>query len=689
MEGISPASLALCEPKLELVSAFVSATEHEARANSPARAHPAVAKVGAWCVAGGWLLIGLSKLVLVNTFGAAPHRLSTRLLHHGVELGRHVGLGMAFGVVAYVWLRVGPRSRRLRACAVTVLALVLGTLFLSSDLSGLAERTADVVGLSPPRLLASLVLGVALVLAALVEFALHARLGYWPLLPLGAAVVLQYLDSTVSPMANSGAHFFLSWMSAVCVAPCLGPLAARWAGSPWVNGRWVRFAVWPVVGLWFFWSVAAPQRHSVQIDIARWPANLMGMRLNLPFAVTPSRAGRTDVTNPFFADRSRLPHLPPSARRLLPADAIVVVISIDSLRADVFGSAEQAAYMPTVSRLRAAGVSFEAARAPGSQTVVALAGISTGTYFSQQYWTREPDDYEYWLAHDKSRHFATDLVQAGVNALALPAAHWMQADWGLLRGFHRNEFDESLARWSTGEEVTQRLLEALDSHRAGPTLLFAHYLDSHAPFVRGGEHGSPKELYLRSLGFVDQQVAQLVATVEAQGARQRTLFIITGDHGEAFGEHNMYFHGNTLYDELLRVPLIVSGAQLAPARIHTPVSLVDLGPTLLDLHGLPTPASFMGQSLVPLLEGRAMVFERPIVAEGLLRQAMVFDDGYKVIRNQREQSVELYNLSVDPGENHNLSDDVDLSVEEHLLALDFFFEVHTQRSHGYRPPLRK
>jgi arylsulfatase A-like enzyme len=84
-----------------------------------------------------------------------------------------------------------------------------------------------------------------------------------------------------------------------------------------------------------------------------------------------------------------------------------------------------------------------------------------------------------------------------------------------------------------------------------------------------------------------------------------------------------------------------------------------------------------------------MTFDRPIVAEGLLRQAMIFDDGYKVIRDQRDETVEIYNLATDPGEAHNLSDDVDLSTEEHLLALDRFFEVHTYRADGYTPPLRK
>ncbi len=662
-------------------------TSEAARLQARARALQ-TAWIGAWSVAGGWLLLGLTKLVLVNLLGAPPRDASTRLLHHAIELGRHAGVGAAFGLVAYLWLRFGSGSRWRRVASVSALALALGTLLLRADLAGVAVRASSLDGVSAPRLLVGLVAAVALVVALLVELVLYTRRGYPVLVPLALAAVLQYLDSTVSPMANAGAHFFLSWMSAACAAPLVLPLASRWSQSPWLRGRTLLFAG-PFMLLWSAWAVLVPQRHSVQVDIARWPGNLTALRLSPSSGPVLNPRAESGAGNPFFADRRSLPPVPAAAHHAWPTDAIVLVLSIDSLRADVLEHPDRAAHMPTLSSLSAAGVTFTWARAPGSQTVVTLAGLSTGRYFSQQYWTSKDDDYEYWLSRDDSPHFATDLTRAGVSTVAVPTAHWMQQDWGLLRGFGFNEFDKRLSRWGEGEEVTARLLDALSAHPSGPLLLFAHYLDSHAPFSRGGKDGPPQELYLKSLSFVDAQIARLLTAIEARGDLGRTLFIVTGDHGEAFGEHNMYFHGNTLYDELLRVPLVFGGMGLKPARVEVPVSLIDLPSTLLDLYGLPAPASFMGQSLVPFLKGETRTFERPIVAEGLLRQAMIFDDGYKVIRNQRDQSIELYDLTRDPGETHNLSDDVDLSSEQHLLALDHFFQIHTCREPGYVPPLRK
>jgi arylsulfatase A-like enzyme len=643
--------------------------------------------LGATSVAGGWLLVGLTKLVLVNLFGAPAQDSRTRLLHHAIELGRHAGVGAAFGLLVYLWLRFGSESRWRRVAAVSALALTLGMLLLRADLAGVAVRASSLDGASAPRLLTGLVAVVALAVALLVELVLYTRRGYWLLVPLALAALLQYLDSTVSPMANAGAHFFLSWMSAACAASFVPPLASRWSRSRRATGRALLLAG-AVAWSWSAWAVLVPQPHSVQVDISRWPANLRALRLSPSSGRALTAGGESRVGNPFFADRRNLPPVPASAHAW-PTDVIVLVISIDSLRADVLEHPDQAAHMPTLSGLAAGGVTFEWARAPGTQTVVTLAGLSTGRYFSQQYWTSKEDDYEYWLSRDDSPHFATDLTRAGVPTVAVPTAHWMQQDWGLLRGFGFNEFDPRLSRWGEGEETTGRLLDALSAHPSGPLLLFAHYLDSHAPFTRGGKGASPQELYLKALRFVDDQLARLLAAIEARGDLGRTLFVVTGDHGEAFGEHNMYFHGNTLYDELLRVPLVFGGLTLTPARIDVPVSLVDLPSTLLGVYGLPSPASFMGQSLVPFLLGETRTFERPIVAEGLLRQAMIFGDGYKVIRDQRDQTIEIYDLTRDPGEIYNLSDDVDLSSEEHLQALDQFFRIHTCREPGYVPPLRK
>jgi arylsulfatase A-like enzyme len=245
------------------------------------------------------------------------------------------------------------------------------------------------------------------------------------------------------------------------------------------------------------------------------------------------------------------------------------------------------------------------------------------------------------------------------------------------------------SNWVAGEALTAQLLATLEKNQARSALYWVHYLDSHDPFDKATKRGSKFKRYLKALGVVDGYLGELLGAITRLGLAERTLLIVASDHGEAFGEHGSAFHGNTLYDELLRVPLIAHGPGVTAREIPAAVSLIDLAPTILDWFGVPTPAAFMGESLVPLLQGENRSFSRPIVAETRLKQAMVFDDGYKVIRDLQRQTLELYDLGSDPGELRNLSDDIDAEQDEHVLLMRSFFQVHTYRANGYRVPYVK
>ena len=193
---------------------------------------------------------------------------------------------------------------------------------------------------------------------------------------------------------------------------------------------------------------------------------------------------------------------------------------------------------------------------------------------------------------------------------------------------------------------------------------------------------------LAEIGVVDQQIQRLKKDLADMGLAPRTTLIVTADHGEAFGEHGTQFHATTLYDELLRVPLIISSPGVRPRQVSEPVSLVDLGPTVLDLMGVPTPGHFMGQSLVPFLRGESPVLTRPIVAEGRLKRAMVFPDGKKAIVDDRHGTIEVYDLRSDPKEERNLFDE-NRDAEAHEAVLRAFLEGHTIKRSGYRVPYRR
>jgi arylsulfatase A-like enzyme len=234
-----------------------------------------------------------------------------------------------------------------------------------------------------------------------------------------------------------------------------------------------------------------------------------------------------------------------------------------------------------------------------------------------------------------------------------------------------------------------RLLPLLEEHQGGPLFAFAHMLDAHSPYNSVVRHGPPFERYVAEVGAVDAQLKRLRTALSKPSIKDRACLIVYSDHGEAFGEHGLTFHGQALYDVLLRVPLMIWTPGRRSARIDTPVSLVDIGPTVLDLFGLATPGTSMGQSLAPLLTGDEPALTRPIVAEARLKRAMVFPDGVKIIHDTRMRTVQLYDLRKDPKEEDNLFDGDSDDARRRLGLLKRLFDAHALDRPGYRPPYRK
>ncbi len=124
--------------------------------------------------------------------------------------------------------------------------------------------------------------------------------------------------------------------------------------------------------------------------------------------------------------------------------------------------------------------------------------------------------------------------------------------------------------------------------------------------------------YKGGILYADNELSRLVSALERFGLSERTVLIVTSDHGEAFGEHGVVGHGRHLIEELLHVPLLVRAPDLAPrgGRVGQAVSLVDIAPTILDLADLPTPPTMQGRSLVAVLSGDQGVAPVPVYSEG-------------------------------------------------------------------------
>ncbi|MBC8327939.1 MAG: sulfatase [Planctomycetes bacterium] len=350
-----------------------------------------------------------------------------------------------------------------------------------------------------------------------------------------------------------------------------------------------------------------------------------------------------------------LPTAPPPASA--PAAAVdVVLISIDTLRADAV-LAGSGIETPTLDRLRAEGLAAAFARSSGNQTLPGHAGMLSGLgagrhrvldntvpfpaelpllseYFQGAGWRtaaymsnyvlnrRFGTDRGWDLFDDSNSHFRDPrLATVGRTWLGWITSkeqfRWL-AEHILFREGDRSRQLE----WSTtqGIRTTAAGLALLDqAYRDEPPLfLFLHYMDAHRPYrapapwrgrhtagltpVEDGDEDSAlarlhqHASYFEEVEFLDACLGRILAKIEAGG--RPTVIVVTSDHGEFFGEHGLYGHGQHVFEPVVRVPLLFWGAGVASAELDE-VHLADLAPTLLGLAGIPfDPATMDGLDLL-------------------------------------------------------------------------------------------
>ena len=160
--------------------------------------------------------------------------------------------------------------------------------------------------------------------------------------------------------------------------------------------------------------------------------------------------------------------------------------------------------------------------------------------------------------------------------------------------------------------------------------------------------------YNAEIRVMDDYFRALVEMVRELGLEEKTLIIFVSDHGEEFGEHGGFTHGHALYQELVHVPLLFRHPRLEEMarRIHTPVSLVDIAPTILDLTTGAVPPNIDGISLVPEILGTTAPSEPRILYSELGKLTAAVRDGKKLIRStdEKNQGQWAYDLALDPQE---------------------------------------
>lgn len=599
-----------------------------------------------------------------------------------------LGLGLVAALLALGAVRAArrfghavPGSRRARLVwlALAFLGTVaLGSWLLPRDLTNFSQRQTAV----PPQL--ALACGVLLISAAVpaaltAGCALRNRPGR---IVAGASLgIVAVGNHVLLPNDYFVIHLFLA-LTALALA------ASAWTGArPRFDGRRLRR---PVGGV----ALAGAACGVVFVPSAQAStalASATGAVASPWVAEVRNWFGSGDAPNeeatsrgPWFASRARMPDVPPSSPSLLGAAPVVLLITVDALRADVIASGKYDDRLPHFAELRRRGVWFSNARASGSLTKMSIAGLMFGTHFIQQHWVNAGSDYT--PAHDPTERFPERLKKAGVRTINFRAVRWLR-NKNVLEGFE----EETLIRDTKGKQryapsplVFEKLLPRVAAIGPEPTFLYTHLADPHAPYDLGKSKGSQFERYLAEVALVDEQLGRLLETIERAGLTERTALIVSADHGEAFGEHKSRTHGTTVYDEVLRVPLLVHLPKVPPRRVDSLVSLVDLGPTVLDLFGQATPGYAMGQSLVPFLRGESPQLERPIFAETRRMQVWITPEHGKLIFHARTGRTEFYDLKVDPLEKQNLA--ASPEAARALGDLKAFVAAHQLRKPGYEPP---
>jgi arylsulfatase A-like enzyme len=178
-------------------------------------------------------------------------------------------------------------------------------------------------------------------------------------------------------------------------------------------------------------------------------------------------------------------------------------------------------------------------------------------------------------------------------------------------------------------------------------------------------------LYHAAIRRADAVIGRLLRDLRQRGWLENTVVALTSDHGEEFLEHGGLGHANKrLYEEIIRVPLIVAGPGICQGAVSQPVQLLDLAPTLLDLAQVDVPPDMLGRSLTPLLTGRSMAPSLPIISEMWWEDWVLLSartDRHKLLwRPKMPDDYRFFDLASDPGEQVNVQGSAP-RVEEDLL----------------------
>ena len=359
----------------------------------------------------------------------------------------------------------------------------------------------------------------------------------------------------------------------------------------------------------------------------------------------------------------------------VPRDANILLVTIDTTRADHLGAyGYKRPTSPNLDTVARDGTVFEAGWAHAPSTRYSMPAILTGRLPLDVYYDTSIEGWPGLLP--KATTIAEALAPLGFVTGAITNYWYFDRARKMDQGFA--EYDNENARLhnavagagpeqtkgSSAREQTDKAIAFVDRHAGQRWFLWVHYYDPHyayEPHAGIPSFGVDRQaMYDGEIRYTDQQIGRLLDKLRAGGLYDKTIVVVTGDHGEGFGEHEIDLHGYHLYSPQTKVPFIVRVPGLPGRRTKTPAGHADLLPTLVNLAGGTVQPDMMGRSLVDVLAGtdtERVVFQQ-LSYEGNHEMRAGVDARCHVIYNvSPETSWEVYRVDRDPLETQDLSGD--------------------------------
>ncbi|WP_394838789.1 sulfatase-like hydrolase/transferase [Pendulispora rubella] len=385
------------------------------------------------------------------------------------------------------------------------------------------------------------------------------------------------------------------------------------------------------------------------------------------------------VTTPASADSTNS-----ATKTALPEGLNLVFITVDTLRPDLGFMGYDKPVTPNLDKLAEKGVVFDHAYSFASYTGKSLGPLLIGKYPSETL-----RNGSHFNTYEKGNVLIAERFQQAHIRTFGAASHWyFTPRSGLTQGM--DEWDTS-AKPATGQgdtdtSVTSKELSdaalkllAKPENTSGRFFMWLHYFDPHAQYA--AHEGAPnfvpegtkspgkinKGAYDGEVWFVDHHIGRVLDAIAAQPWGKRTAVVVTSDHGEAFGEHHMNWHGHEIWEVLVRVPLLVYVPGLTPHHVPVKRGAIDVVPTLLDIMHVEAPSGELsGQSMWADLASkpgasfpeRDVYVDMPIGPYTGMRRAIIHGPtpGMKLI-HFGGSNYSLFDLSSDPDEKEDLAED--------------------------------